>query len=90
MIVEWLIYISTGFGEWVASLFPELDIPAELVNLDDSVNNLFGYGEGLGAFIPWGIIGTLAAIPLIVWIAGLTIKTARALFAHIPFIGGRG
>jgi hypothetical protein len=90
MIVEWIIYIATGFGEWVAGLFPTLDIPAELVNLDDSVNQLFMYGEGLGAFIPWGVVGTLAAIPLLVWVAGLTIKTIRALVAHIPFVGGRG
>lgn len=90
MIVEWLIYISTGFAEWVGGLFPTLDIPGELVNLDDSVNGLFLYGEGMGAFVPWGVVGSLAAIPLLIWVGGLTIKALRAMLAHIPFIGGRG
>lgn len=90
MITEWLIRVGSGFGRWVAGLFPELEIPEQLVNLDDMVNTVLGYGDGLGAFVDWGLIGLIAAIPLTVWAGGLIVKGIRVLVAHIPLIGGKG
>lgn len=90
MITEWLIGVGAAFGTWIAGLFPELDMPEQLVNLDDTVNTIFGWGDGLGAFVQWEVIGVLAAIPLLVWTGGLIVKGIRVLVAHIPFIGGKG
>lgn len=90
MIIEWLMSVAGGFVQWLAGLFPVLELPDELVHLDDSFNNVFAMGDGLGAFIPWPLVGAIAALPLVVWVGGLTIRALRALVAHLPWIGGRG
>lgn len=89
MIVEWLMGVAVGFVQWLAGLFPVLELPDELVHLDDSFNSIFALGEGLGAFIPWGLVGLIAGIPLAVWVGGLLIKVVRVLVSHLPFIGGK-
>lgn len=91
MIVEWLTSVGASIGEWVAGLFPVLDIPTELENLDSSVNSFFEtYGAGMGAFANWPLVFGLLALPLVVWVGGLLIRALRAALAHIPFIGGKG
>lgn len=90
MIVLWFFSVAAGFVQWLASLFPVLELPDQLVNLDDGFNSVFAMGDGLGAFVPWPVIGVLAAVPLTIWVGGLTIRALRALIAHLPFIGGRG
>lgn len=90
MIVEWLMTVSSGFVDWFASLFPQLELPAELVNVDDALNTVASYGDGMGAFVNWTIVGLIAAVPITVWCAGFLIKIARVLIAHIPFVGGKG
>lgn len=90
MITEWLISVGSGFGQWVASLFPVLELPEQLVDLDDTVNTILSYGEGMGAFVDWTAIGIIAGIPLAVWALGLVVKGVRVLIGHIPFIGGKG
>ncbi len=90
MIVEWIVSVGAAIASWVATLFPVLDIPPSLTTLDDSMSGIFAMGTGLGAWIDWPTVGTLMAVPLIVWVAGLTIRGIRALLAHLPFIGGRG
>lgn len=90
MIVEWLISVGSGIGTWVASLFPELDIPSGIVNLDDNLSALIAMGAGLGVWVDWTYIGFVAAIPLVIFTGGLLIKALRSLIAHLPFIGGKG
>lgn len=91
MIVEWLIGVGGTIGSWIAGLFPPLDLPPELVNVDDTITALIqDYGEGMGAFADWGYVALVLAIPLVVWVAGLTIKGIRVLVGHVPFVGGKG
>lgn len=90
MIVEFLVAVGAGFAGWVGSLFPTLELPDALVNVDQGFNTVMAYGTGLGAFIDFQLVGVIAGIPIAVWIAGLTIRGARVLISHLPFIGGRG
>lgn len=90
MIIEWLAKVGIGIASWVVTLFPEIELPEILVDLDDHINGLFAYGEGLGAFVAWPVIGAIAAIPLLAWAGGLLFKAVRALLAHIPLFGGKG
>lgn len=90
MIIEWLMRVGTGFASWVVSIFPTLDLPEGIVNLDDHITSVLALGAGTGVFIDWTYIGFVAAIPLSVWALGLLVKAVRALVAHIPFVGGKG
>ncbi len=90
MIIEWIVNVGAGFVNWIVSLFPTLELPESLVHLDDTINEILAMGDGLGAFFDWTLIGVLAAIPLTIWVAGLLLRGARVLIAHLPFIGGRG
>jgi hypothetical protein len=90
VIIEWLIDIGVGIAEWASTLFPTLDLPAALVNVDDGFNSVMAMGSGLGAFVDFPLIGLIAGVPITVWLGGLSVRAARALIAHLPFIGGRG
>lgn len=90
MITEWLVGVGAGFGEWVASLFPEIEVPDWLENADDFVNGIFAYGDGLGAWVDWGLVTAIAAVPLGTWVLLLAVRGARVVISHLPFIGGRG
>jgi hypothetical protein len=90
MIVEWFAAVGVAIADWVASLMPAIEIPDDLVHLDAAINSIFEYGDGLGAWIDINLCAVVLAIPLAVWAVGLTVRAARALAAHIPFIGGGG
>lgn len=90
MFIEWLAQVGAAIGEWFAGLIPPLDIPDELVHLDEAINSIFEYGNGLGAWIDLQLCAAILAIPLVVWVVGLSVRAIRAIIAHIPFIGGGG
>lgn len=90
MIVEWFVSLASGFVGWLATLFPVLDLPPELVNADEGFNQVMALGDGLGAFVNWTVVGILAGIPITIWIGGLLLRAARVGLSHIPFFGGRG
>lgn len=90
MITEWIVTVAAGFFAWIADLFPDWDVPEVLTNPDGMINQLFSFGIGLEPFVNWGLIGVLAAIPLTVWVIGVTVKAVRVLLGHIPGFGGNG
>lgn len=90
MIVEWIVSVGSGFASWVASLFPVLELPEWFTGVDELVNDVFGYGDGLGAWIDWPIVVPILVAPLAIWALALGVRAARALIAHIPFLGGKG
>lgn len=79
MITEWLVAIVNGIATWVGSMFPQLDLPEEVVNADDAFNNIMALGSGLGAFVDWSFVGIMAAIPITLWLGGLAIRALRVL-----------
>lgn len=90
MITEWLVSVGAGFGAWVATLFPELELPDWFTGVDDIVNGVFAYGDGLGAWVAWDIVPAILLLPIAIWAVGLTVRAARAAIGHVPFVGGKG
>lgn len=90
MILEWLVKVAVGLWQWIADLFPDWDAPVELTDADGMIGQIFALGTGLEPWVNWSLIGVLGAIPLAVWVIGMTVKMVRVLLAHVPFIGGNG
>jgi len=82
--------VGSSFGVWIVTLFPELDLPEQLLHVDDAVNDILAMGDGLGAWVDWTYIGLVAAIPASMWALGLLVRAFRAILAHVPFVGGKG
>lgn len=90
MIVEWLIGLAVGLWEFFAGLFPDWSAPPQLLQADGMIEQLFQYGQGLEPFADWALLGALGAIPLLVWVIGITVRAVRLLLGHVPGIGGNG
>lgn len=90
MIVEWLIEMAVGLWQFIADLFPDWDVPPELLDADGMLQQVFAFGQGLEPWVNWTLIGTLGLIPLSVWVIGMLVKAVRLLIGHVPGIGGNG
>lgn len=90
MIIEWLVKVAVGLWQWIADLFPDWDIPAELTDPDGMFVQIASFGQGLEPWVNWGLMGGLALIPLGMWVIGVTVKLVRLLLGHVPGIGGNG
>lgn len=90
MIVEWLISLGATVSNWFASLFPVWDVPEFLVDFDATLNDVLGNLSGVGAWVDWLYILLIVTAVMAVWGIALLIKVARAVAAHVPFVGGAG
>lgn len=90
MISEFFIDLGVTIAMWFNSLFPPLDLPEWFVNIDQRINGIFEHGNGLGAWINFGVVVPILLAPLAFWILGLSIRGSRVIISHLPFIGGRG
>jgi hypothetical protein len=90
MITEWLVYVGTQFWGFIAGLFPDWTLPAELSSPDGFMAQINAFGSGLGVWVDWGFVATVGAIPLGIWATVLMIRAVRLLISHLPFIGGNG
>lgn len=90
MITEYFIQVAVGLWAWLADLFPDWDLPPELLNSDGMIAQVFALGYGAEPFVNWGFVTALAAIPFGVWVIGITVKAVRLLIGHVPFVGGNG
>lgn len=90
MITEWLISLGLGVVTWIATLFPEWEIPEWVTeNQQTSVQLLQSY-EGLGVWVDWNALGVAIVATTTVYGVGLSVRGIRAALAHIPQFGGGG
>jgi hypothetical protein len=86
MITEFLFAVFGNIAGWLLEWMPEND---DLAPLAGQMANVFEPLEqglnGLGAWMPWGIVNTCAGITLGLWIVTLLI---RAVKSFIPTISG--
>lgn len=88
MIIEWIMELSAGFLGWMASLAPEIEqIPDDVT---DPLGPLVEAVAGTGHWVDWLSIGVIVGVVTSLWLIAFGLKFARALAAHIPFVGGNG
>lgn len=90
MIVEWLLELSAGFNEWVASLAPAMDLPFDPEAPVADWGPFLSWTVGLGWWIDFTLLAAICAAAVGIWLAAGGVKLVRVLLSHVPFFGGRG
>lgn len=88
MIVEALFNVFKAFVVFVIGLFPTGNAPTWITTANGYFSQIWGYGAGLGAWIPWPVVGQVFSAVLVAVALGLGIKIARVVFSM--FTGGGG
>lgn len=88
MIIEWLMGVAAGLWDFIGGLLPDWELPAALTDPNGLLGGIFALGQGLSPFINWQFVGTVGAIPLVVWVIGLLWRGARMVISHFPLFGG--
>lgn len=88
MITEWIVTVASGLFAFLGDLMPDWEIPAELAQPGGFFAQIFALGQGTAPFVDWAFVSAIAAIPLVVWLIGLSFRAIKTLISHIPFFGG--
>lgn len=90
MIVEWLLDLMLTVVDWLLGLVPPDFLPSFVKSPPSELSQIAAQVEGMGVWVPWGVVAVAAASSLGVWGVLFVIKVIRQLFAHVPQIGGAG
>lgn len=88
MITEWFISIGQAIAQWFLGLFGTDAPPDWITSVAGFVTELFARVAGLGAWLPFPLIGTVGAALLGLWAVFWLIKGIRWLWGLTPFSGG--
>lgn len=91
MITEFILGMGVTISSWFATLFPQdWQVPGFISDFDTQVNGVLANVDGMAVWADWGYILAVVTVVVGVWIIGVTVKLARAVVAHLPFVGGAG
>jgi len=90
VITEWFAEIAMDFAIWIASLFPEWEVPVWMEDTRGAMVTFLESSVGLGVWVDWSALGICLTAVGVAYVAGLTIRLIRAILAHVPQFGGSG
>lgn len=85
MITEWIMTQWANIVIWFNGLFPPFDQQVQNAGLMAILAPVIVQAGNLGAWIPWALIGTLAAVVTAFYVATLILRIIKSL---IPTISG--
>lgn len=88
MIVEWFLGLFISIQEWFLSLFGEEGPPDWIADAADFMAELLLSVSGLGGWVPFVLLGVVAAALSSTWLVLFGIKFVRWLWGLTPFSGG--
>jgi hypothetical protein len=88
MISEFFIALGENFMVWFLGLFGDGEPPEWLTQVSGFFAEVFARAAGLGAWIPFAVIGIVAAALLALWFPLWGVKGIRWLWGLTPFSGG--
>lgn len=91
MIIEWLMWLGVNVFGMTMEQMPRFDdVEGVVLTASGYLLPLASGLASLGAWIPWGVLGVCMPIVIGTYIICLVIRLARAVVAHVPFVGGAG
>lgn len=88
MISELLLGFASNLITFTLGLLPTAGPPGWMVDGGAELDTALAYGAGLGAWIPWSLIGTVLAAIFASLLIGFGIKLVRVVASF--FLGGGG
>lgn len=90
MIAEWFLAVSGTFVEWIAGLFPPIDLPAWVFDPLGGLRPVLEGLAGAGYWIDYLAIGVILGVAVLVYVTTFTVKLVLRLVSHVPAFGGSG
>lgn len=88
MITEWFLGLCQQIADWFLSLFPEWDVPGDIVGFDNTLNGFVGSFDGLGVWVPWTLLFVCVGISIAAYLIGLSVRAGRWVLGLVPTMGG--
>lgn len=88
MIIEGLVSVVVGIIGGIIGLLPDLTPPSWLTNQTGAVGTVMGWFTGLGAWVPLGLVMSVAGSVLACMVIGLVIKLVRIVASFLTAGGG--
>lgn len=88
MITALLLFIVGGLISAIGLLFPTSSPSAATGAAIDGVGTVMGYASGFSIWLPFGIMGTCAAVVVGIFVIGLTIRLVRIVASFLTGGGG--
>ena len=90
MIIEWLLDLVVGVVDWFLSLFDGFELPDIVTSPSGSISTLAANVQGMGVWVPWGVVAGAVGASLGVWGVMFIVKLVKQVLAHVPGFGGAG
>lgn len=88
MVTEWLIGLGVAIVEWFVSLFGDAEPPEWLTGVSGFIAELFARASGLGAWVPFVLIGIVGGSVFATWAVLWLVKLIRWAWGLTPLSGG--
>lgn len=88
MITEAIVGAFFTAVTWILDLLPDWTPSADVVGLDNTVNDWFGQFTGIGAWVPWPLIGIAIALVIGAAIFNVAARLVLWIYSLIPVFGG--
>ncbi len=88
MVTEALLDVWFALMGGVVGLLPITAVPAWVLDSGDDLASVWGYADGLSAWIPWSFLAMVLAAIIAATLAGFGIKLTRIVLSL--FTGGGG
>lgn len=88
MIVEALFAVGVGFINFFLGLLPTADPPSFVLGMTGWLDTVWDYASGLGAWIPYTVLGDVVVAVLASVGIGFAIKIARIVASFFTAGGG--
>jgi hypothetical protein len=90
MILEFIYGVFATVAQFFVGLMPDWEPPAFILDFGTRVSWLFDQINGLGAWAPFGWMGTVFAATVGVYVVCVLIKVGLKAASHSPVSGGSG
>jgi hypothetical protein len=88
MITEWFIGLFNSIIQWVIDLFGDAEPPEWMTGIGGFLAELFARASGLGAWVPFALVGIVGGTVLTTWGVLWLVKLFRWGYGLTPFSGG--